>query len=120
LQDTLGRVMPGSEVRAEAVNDSIILTGPVNSPGEADRAAQVARAFVSAPEKVINMMTIAGSDQVMVKVRVIEVQRTAIKQLGLSTDAVFNNGTEQFSLGRANTFWRQRRPVGRRRSVLPR
>ncbi len=87
LQDTLNRVMPGSQVRAEAVNDSIILTGPVNSPGEADRAAQVARAFVSAPEKVINMMTIAGSDQVMVKARVIEVQRTAIKQLGLDVNA---------------------------------
>ncbi|GLS01663.1 secretin [Brevundimonas denitrificans] len=87
LQDTLSRVMPGSQVRAEAVNDSIILTGPVSSPGEADRAAQVARAFVSAPEKVINMMTIAGSDQVMVKARVIEVQRTAIKQLGLDVNA---------------------------------
>ncbi|KQY79282.1 MULTISPECIES: type II and III secretion system protein family protein [unclassified Brevundimonas] len=87
LQDTLGRIMPGSRVRAEAVNDSIILTGPVDSPGEADRAAQVARAFVSAPEKVINMMTIAGSDQVMLKARVIEVQRTAIKQLGLDVNA---------------------------------
>lgn len=88
LQDTLGRVMPGSQVRAEAVNDSIILTGPVGSPGEADRATQVARAFVAAPEKVINMMTIAGSDQVMVKARVIEVQRTAIKQLGVDVNAL--------------------------------
>lgn len=104
LQDTLGRVMPGSEVRAEAVNDSIILTGPVNSPGEADRAAQVARAFVSAPEKVINMMTIAGSDQVMVKARVIEVQRTAIKQLGLDVDAVLNNVGDGLSFAQAATF----------------
>lgn len=87
LQDTLSRVMPGSQVRAEAVNDSIILSGPVSNPGEADRAAQVARAFVSAPEKVINMMTIQGSDQVMVKARVIEVQKTAIKQLGLDVNA---------------------------------
>ena len=75
--------MPGSQVRAEAVNDSIILTGLVTSPGEADRVVQVARAFVSAPEKVMNMMTVAGSDQVTLKVRVVEVQRTAIKQLGL-------------------------------------
>lgn len=104
LQDTLSRVMPGSQVHAEAVNDSIILTGPVTSPGEADRAAQVARAFVSAPEKVINMMTIAGSDQVMVRARVIEVQRTAIKQLGLSVDSVFNNGTQQLGVGRSNTY----------------
>lgn len=88
LQDTLSRVMPGSQVRAEAVNDSIILTGPVSSPGEADRAAQVARAFVSAPEKVINMMTIAGSDQVTIKARVIEVQRSAVKQLGVDVNAL--------------------------------
>ena len=104
LQDTLGRVMPGSQVHAEAVNDSIILTGPVNSPGEADRAAQVARAFVSAPEKVINMMTIAGSDQVMVKARVIEVQRTAIKQLGLDVNAVLNNVADGLSLTQGATF----------------
>ena len=104
LQDTLSRVMPGSEVRAEAVNDSIILTGPVNSPGEADRASQVARAFVSAPEKVINMMTIAGSDQVMVKARVIEVQRTAIKQLGLDVDAVLNTVGDGLSFAQSATF----------------
>jgi pilus assembly protein CpaC len=104
LQDTLGRIMPGSEVRAEAVNDSIILTGPVSSPGEADRAAQVARAFVSTPDKVINMMTIAGSDQVMVKVRVVEVQRTAIKQLGLDVDAVLNNVGDGLSFAQSATF----------------
>lgn len=104
LQDTLSRVMPGSQVRAEAVNDSIILTGPVNSPGEADRAAQVARAFVSAPEKVINMMTIAGSDQVMVKARVIEVQRTAIKQLGLDVNGILNSVGDGLSYTQGATF----------------
>jgi pilus assembly protein CpaC len=104
LQDTLGRVMPGSLVRAEAVNDSIILTGPVSSPGEADRAAQVARAFVSAPEKVINMMTIAGSDQVMVRARVIEIQRTAIKQLGLDVNGVLNSVGNGLSFVQGATF----------------
>ena len=104
LQDTLSRVMPGSQVRAEAVNDSIILTGAVSSPGEADRAAQVARAFVSAPERVINMMTIAGSDQVMVKARVIEVQRTAIKQLGLDVNGVLNSVGDGLSYAQGATF----------------
>ena len=104
LQDTLARMMPGSRVQAEAVNDSIILTGPVGSPGEADRATQVARAFVSAPEKIINMMTIAGSDQVMVKARVVEVQRSAIRQLGLSTNVVINDGNQSYGLGRSNTY----------------
>ena len=104
LQDTLSRIMPGSQVRAEAVNDSIILTGPVSSPGEADRAAQVARAFVSAPEKVINMMTIAGSDQVMVRARVIEVQRTAIKQLGLDVNGILSGVGDGLSFAQGATF----------------
>lgn len=104
LQDTLNRIMPGSSVRAEAVNDSIVLTGLASSPGEVDRATQLARAFVSAPEKVLNMMTIAGSDQVMVRARVVEVQRSAIKQLGLATDVVVNNGIGSWSIGRSNSF----------------
>ena len=104
LQDTLSRVMPGTDVHAEAVNDSVILTGTVYSPGEADRASQVARAFVSAPEKVINMMTIAGSDQILVKARVIEVQRNVIKQLGLSTDLVIHDGIQAHGFSRGNTF----------------
>ncbi|HUH23992.1 MAG TPA: type II and III secretion system protein family protein, partial [Brevundimonas sp.] len=104
LQDTLSRVMPGSQVRAEAVNDSIILTGPVSSPGEADRAAQVARAFVSAPEKVINMMTIAGSDQVTIKARVIEVQRSAVKQLGVDVNALVQGVGDGLSFVQNATF----------------
>jgi pilus assembly protein CpaC len=104
LQDTLSRVMPGSQVQAEAVNDSIILTGMVSSPGEADRATQVARAFVAAPEKVINMMTIGGSDQVMVKARVIEVQRNAVKQLGVDATALVQGIGDGLTFAQNATF----------------
>lgn len=104
LQDTLNRIFPTHNLRAEAVNDSVILSGAVYSPGEADRAGQVARAFVSGPEKVINMMTIAGSDQVMVKARIIEVQRTAIKQLGLDATALLSDVGDGLGFAQAATF----------------
>lgn len=104
LQDTLARVAPGSSVYAEAVNDSIILTGVAASPAEADRAVQVARAFVSGPEKVMNMIAVAGSDQVTLKVRVVEVQRSALKQLGVSTDILRNNGIHSYGFGRASSY----------------
>ncbi|HEY0598956.1 type II and III secretion system protein family protein [Brevundimonas sp.] len=104
LQDTLSRVMPGANVHAEAVNDSVILTGTVFSPGEADRASQVARAFVSTPEKVINMMTIEGSDQITVRARIVEVQRTAVKQLGLDATAVLASVGDGLTLTQAATF----------------
>lgn len=105
LQDTIARIAPGSQAHAEAVNDSIILTGLVTSPAEADRIVQVARAFVSAPEKVLNMMSVAESDQVTLKVRVVEIQRNAIKQLGFDTNAVLGQlGDAQFLIGQAATF----------------
>ena len=104
LQDTLGRVLPNSNVRAEAVNDSIILTGMVGSPGEADRVTQVARAFVASPDKIINMMTISGSDQVTVRARVVEVQRSAVKQLGLDVSAILDSVGDGLSLTQAATF----------------
>lgn len=104
LQDTINRIAPGSQVTAEAINDSVVLTGLVTSPAEADRIVRVAGAFVSAPEKVLNMISVAGSDQVTLKVRVIEVQRNAIKQLGFDSEAVFGQGAQSISFGRANTY----------------
>lgn len=104
LQDTLARVLPGAMVRAEAVNDSIILTGSVLSPAQSTQAQTIARAFVSAPEKVLNMLNVAGSDQVMVKARVVEVQRSAVKQLGLDVSAVLNTVGDGLSFAQNATF----------------
>ena len=92
VADTINRLMPGARVKADAMNDSVILTGVVASAADADMAVQVAKAAVSNPQQVINMLTIAGKDQVMLKVRVIEVDRTIIKQLGVNWQAVINQG----------------------------
>ena len=104
LQDTLTRLIPGGQVSAEAVNDSVILTGSVNSPAQSEQAQRIARAFVSAPEKVLNMISVAGSDQVTIKARVIEVQRSAVKQLGLDVNAVLNSVGDGLAFGQSATF----------------
>lgn len=104
LQDTLSRLIPGGQVHAEAVNDSVILTGMAASPAQADQARRIAAAFVSAPEKVINLISVAGSDQVTVKARIVEVQRSAVKQLGLDVNAVLNTVGDGLSFGQTATF----------------
>jgi pilus assembly protein CpaC len=104
LSDTLRRVMPGSNIQAEAVNESIILTGHALNNAEADRAVSLARQFVSSPERVLNLITVAGSDQVTVRVRVVEVQRTVIKQLGFDIDALVQNAADGFSFSLGSTF----------------
>ncbi|WP_292038877.1 MULTISPECIES: type II and III secretion system protein family protein [unclassified Brevundimonas] len=99
LQDNLSRMIPGSAIRAEAVNDNIVLSGTAANLGEVERAAQLARAHASDPSKVVNMISVEGSDQVTLKVRVVEVQRNAIKQLGFNTQALINgNGRHPLNL----------------------
>ncbi len=104
LSPLLKAALPKSEIVARTVNDTIILTGWVTSPGEAQRAVDIAKGFASqvsaaaanggvvtsigangAP--IINALQIRGEDQVMLKVTVAEVSRTVLKQLGISASA---------------------------------
>ena len=105
LADTINRVLPGSLVKVEAINDSVILSGTVMSAGDADKVVQIAKATVEKPEQVLNMLSIAGKEQVMLKVRIVEMQRSVIKQLGVNWQAVVNQaGNPQFVLNQAATF----------------
>jgi pilus assembly protein CpaC len=105
VSEMINRLVPGAAVRAEGINGSIVLGGQVANAADADKAVQIARAEVARPELVLNMLSIAGKDQVMLKVRVIEVQRNVIKQLGFNLNALIGQaGNAQFMLGTAATY----------------
>ena len=105
LEETIARVLPGSRVQIEAINDSVILTGLVLTPSDADKAAQIAGRFVARPDQVLNMLRVADKDQVMLKVRIVEMQRSVVKQLGFSLSALLNQiGEPQYLLGTAASF----------------
>jgi pilus assembly protein CpaC len=92
LQRTLKTAIPHADIRAVNIGDSIVLTGLVDTVLEAQKAVDIASGFVgktagaagSVEGKVINSLSIRGKDQVMLKVTVAEVKRTAIKQLGVN------------------------------------
>jgi pilus assembly protein CpaC len=105
LNDTLARLLPGSAIRVEAVNDSVVLTGMVANAADADKAQRLAERFVAKPDMVVNMLTIAGKEQVMLKVRIVEMQRTVIKQLGFNLSTVLGQaGSPQFLFGTAASW----------------
>ncbi|MDP1600638.1 type II and III secretion system protein family protein [Phenylobacterium sp.] len=105
VAQTINRVVPGSRVRVDAMNESLILSGQVESMAAADKAVQIARAAVAKPELVLNMLSIAGKDQVMLKVRIVEMQRDVIKQLGFNLNAIVGElGSTQFLLGTSASF----------------
>ena len=94
LQTQIDDLVPGENIRARISNDSIVLTGTVSSPGAAHRAEQLARTF--AGEKVVNMISVGSSQQVMLEVQFAEVDRSSGKELGLS---VFGSNGGNFSGG---------------------
>jgi pilus assembly protein CpaC len=91
VAETLNRILPGASIHVEAVNDSLVLSGEVPNAVEADKAIRIATAFVDKPEKILNMLSVAGPEQVMLKVRIIEVNRQIVKQLGVNLNAIVNN-----------------------------
>ena len=92
LKRQLSELMPGDQVGARMANDSVVLEGIVSSGPAADRAVQLAETY--APGKVINLMSVGSSQQVMLEVRFSEIKRSALKQIGVGLFGVGrgNNG----------------------------
>ena len=99
LQKLINRVLPNSRIKVEVAGEQILLTGMAKTASEADMAMKLAMRFAgqtlngtlkgfTLQGKVVNAMTIAGKDQVMIKVRIAEVQRSVAKQLGINTQVI--------------------------------
>jgi pilus assembly protein CpaC len=94
LRRQLSELMPVEGIGARISNDSIVLDGIVPDAVAADRAVQIAETY--APGKVVNMLSIGSSQQVMLEVRFSEIKRSALKQFGISGGLTGsgNNGFE--------------------------
>ncbi|MEG6508454.1 type II and III secretion system protein family protein [Methyloligella sp. 2.7D] len=127
LENLIARLIPGSNVRVEAINKNVVLTGSVRTPVDATRASEIVNKFLGANEdqasgsssggslavnisgaasntgssqtdsRVINMITVEGEEQVLLKVSIVEMERNTAKQLGVDLDAVVNSGNFQFA-----------------------
>ncbi|MFN0265266.1 type II and III secretion system protein family protein [Tepidamorphus sp. 3E244] len=105
LEHTISQLIPGSDVRAESMADNIVLSGMVRSPLDAQKAMDIAARFVGDKEKVLSMIGAEGSEQVTVKVRIVEVKRSTLKQLGIDfPNAVIAAGSFASSMSVAHAF----------------
>jgi pilus assembly protein CpaC len=88
LQANLRRLFPGSAVEAVKLRDSIVLRGWVTEPDQIPQVVAIAEQF--AP-KVHNQMAVAGENLVQLNVKVMEVQRSKLQELGFNFLAVGQN-----------------------------
>lgn len=91
LRRSLHDIMPNENIDVRLAGDGVILSGAVSSSAAAERAASIATRY--AADRVVNSMTIAAAEQIMLEVRVAEVQRNALTAFGISNaGAIWQNG----------------------------
>lgn len=94
----------GGTVDVQAVNNNILLTGSVKNAAMANRVEKLASLWLDettdggAEGEIVNLMSVEGKDQVLLKVRIVEMQRSVTKQLGINLSAIGQLGDSTVSL----------------------
>jgi len=91
LRRQMAELIPGEQIGARISNEAVVLTGVVSNGPAVDRAMELAKSY--AGDKVINMMSVGASQQVMLEVRFSEINRQTGKQIGFSGFTGSDGGT---------------------------
>jgi pilus assembly protein CpaC len=98
LQSRIRAVTHNSGIRVSTDNSQVVLSGVAATAVDADRALDLAKSWVP-NGAVINAMTVASPQQVMLKVRFLEVDRNAGREVGINWTAVNGSQTRGFTTG---------------------
>ena len=100
LQSLLADLVPDERgIRVKAAENSLVLTGEVSDPAVLDQVLALAASYGDG-KKVVNLLHVAGAQQVMLEVKIAEVSKTLLDKLGSSVGLARsrNGGTDTFSL----------------------
>ncbi|HUZ73005.1 MAG TPA: type II and III secretion system protein family protein [Stellaceae bacterium] len=84
VAQALRRAIPNEQIDVSTANQSIVLSGSVASQQVAANAGTIARQFVTDDKSIINLLKVRDRNQVVLRVRVTEMERTAVKELGIT------------------------------------
>jgi len=93
-----------SDVNVRAVNNNLLLTGKVPNAVSASRVERLAALWLDETTagggtgEIVNLMSVEARDQVMLKVRIVEMQRSVTKQLGIDLSVAGQIGDATVSL----------------------
>jgi pilus assembly protein CpaC len=82
FKERLRQILPGEKIEVRTANDGIVLSGVVSSASRLQRALDLAERYASG--RVSNLMVVGGIQQVMLKVRFAEMNRSVSKSLSSS------------------------------------
>jgi pilus assembly protein CpaC len=116
LQNLIRRTLPGTHITVDVLGSNIVLGGIAMNAQEAKSALDLANEYIGQPTVVstststtttgggiiVNTIKIAGEDQVMLQVKMVEIQRDVLKQWGINFGAALNLGSFAFNLSNVN------------------
>jgi pilus assembly protein CpaC len=88
----IGQALPGRDVHVATRPNGLVVTGTLQTAAEANQVVQIARGFLGASQTVDNRIAVLGSQQVNLRVRIAEVSRSVIRQLGINWATLANLG----------------------------
>lgn len=92
INEIIERYVPGARVNVEGANNNVIVSGIVDNLLQSEQVMRLVSAYLPEDTDPINMMTIRAKDQVMMEVRIVEMQRSVVKQLGINLGGALNLG----------------------------
>ena len=104
LKEKLHQILPKEKIGAEAAGDSIVLTGEVSGPVAQSTALALALPFAGGKkDKVVNLLHVGGVQQVMLEVRVAEINRLVAERIGVNFNTVAPGG-RNFGVNQINSL----------------
>jgi pilus assembly protein CpaC len=92
-QAAIARLMPDSRVKAQAEPKGLLLSGQVNSPADAAQAVAIAHGYLGDNQAVDNQLSIQSTLQVTLRVRIAEMSRQVVHNLGIDWQALGTIGS---------------------------
>ena len=104
VDQMLRLALPDAAVETTPLNGAILLTGTVATPEEAADAEKLVQAYVGDQTKVISRLRMATPLQVNLQVRIAEVSRDLVKEIGVNLLTRDQTGGFQFGIAQGRSF----------------
>jgi len=89
---SIGHLVPGANVKIETESGNMVVSGTVSSPADAEKVMNIVKGFTPSTVTTINNLNVSSGTQVNLRVRIVEMDRSLTRDLGVSWTALGSLG----------------------------
>ncbi|MCX7863777.1 MAG: type II and III secretion system protein family protein, partial [Novosphingobium sp.] len=113
VDSMLRLAMPDAQINVATMGENtFLLTGTVKSPEDAAEAERLVQAYVGEKANVISRLRTATPLQVNLQVRIAEVSRSLVREIGANLTSIDGSSGFQFGIGRGRAGFAPRHYAG--------